>query len=77
MILGVFVYVPNKPFGSKSDNIEVSDFLNRPGNAPEKQALLRLIGTLVNRRSDLDPMFALTTTTIRTRPSPFDVNGVA
>ena len=56
----VFVlHVPTEPSGGKSDNIELSDSRNRPGNAPEKQALLRLIGTLVNGRSDVDPLVAL------------------
>ena len=44
----VFVqHVPNAPSGGQPSNIELEDFLGRPGNAPEHQALVRLVGTLV------------------------------
>jgi hypothetical protein len=44
----VFVqHVPNVPSGGQPSNIELGDFLSRGGNAPEHQALVRLIGTLV------------------------------
>jgi hypothetical protein len=44
----VFVqHVPNVPSGGQPTNIELADFLGRGGNAPEHQALVRLIGTLV------------------------------
>ena len=44
----VFVqHVPNVPSGGQTTNIELADFLGRGGNAPEHQALVRLIGTLV------------------------------
>jgi hypothetical protein len=44
----VFVqHVPNVPSGGKPANIELADFLGRGGNAPEQQALVRLIGSLV------------------------------
>ena len=43
----VFVqHVPNAPSGGRPANIELADFLSRGGNAPEHQALVRLIGTL-------------------------------
>ena len=60
----VFVrHVPNAPSGGQPTNIELADFLSRPGNAPEHQALVRLIGTLVatdllepgRPRADNDP----------------------
>jgi hypothetical protein len=44
----VFVqHVPNVPSGGQPTNIELGEFLSRGGNAPEHQALVRLIGTLV------------------------------
>jgi hypothetical protein len=44
----VFVqHVPNVPSGGQPSNIELADFLGRGGNAPEHQALVRLIGTLI------------------------------
>lgn len=52
----VFVqHVPNVPSGGKPSNIELGDFLSRGGNAPEHQALMRLIGQLVEEASDADP----------------------
>ena len=45
----VFVqHVPNAPSGGQPANIELVDFLGRGGNAPEHQALVRLIGTLLD-----------------------------
>jgi len=41
------IHQPNAPSGGKLSRIELSDFLGQ-GNAPEQQALLRLIGTLVD-----------------------------
>jgi hypothetical protein len=41
------IHQPNAPSGGKLSHIELSDFL-RQGNTPEQQALLRLIGTLVD-----------------------------
>ena len=38
---------PNLPSGGQVANIEIGAFLIAAGNGPEKQALLRLIGTLV------------------------------
>jgi hypothetical protein len=35
------------PFGGQVANIEIGAFLIAAGNGPEKQELLRLIGTLV------------------------------
>ena len=47
----VFVeHEPNLPSGGKSSRIELSAFLQRP-QGPEHQALLRLIGTLVDEDS--------------------------
>lgn len=51
----VFVlHVPNVPSGGHPDNIELADFLARGGNAPEHQALTRLIGTLVQGVRDAE-----------------------
>ena len=45
----VFVqHLPNAPSGGQSSNIELAEFLSREGNAPERQALVRLIGTLLD-----------------------------
>jgi hypothetical protein len=44
----VFVrHEPNFSSGGQSADIEIGDFLSAAGNGPEKQQLLRLIGTLV------------------------------
>ena len=44
----VFVrHEPNLPSGGQVVDIEIGAFLNAAGNGPEKQELLRLIGTLV------------------------------
>jgi hypothetical protein len=44
----VFVsHLPNLASGGKETTIELGDFLSRPGNPPEKQALVRLIGSLI------------------------------
>jgi hypothetical protein len=40
------IYQPNAPLGGRLSHIELGEFL-RTGNGPEQQALLRLIGTLV------------------------------
>ena len=40
---------PNLPSGGKASAIEVGDFLSH-GHGPEQQALLRLIGSLVEAR---------------------------
>ena len=40
------IHQPNAPSGGRLSDIELDDFLRR-GNGPEQQALLRLIGTLV------------------------------
>ena len=46
----VFVrHVPNVPSGGQPANIDLGDFLSRGGNAPEQQALVRLIGTLIEK----------------------------
>ena len=51
----VFVqHVPNAASGGQPANIELSDFLGRGGNAPEHQALVRLIGTLVEETATQD-----------------------
>jgi hypothetical protein len=41
------IHQPNAPSGGKLSHIELTDFL-RTGNGPEQQALLRLIGALVD-----------------------------
>jgi hypothetical protein len=49
----VFVrHEPNPSSGGKTSDIEIGTFLSRGGQGPEKQELLRLIGTLVNGRED-------------------------
>ena len=45
---GVFIrHEPNRASGGKISNIEIGTFLSQPAQGPEKQELLRLIGTLV------------------------------
>jgi hypothetical protein len=52
----VFVqHVPNAPSGGQPANIELADFLGRGRNAPEHQALVRLIGTLVEQTMPTGP----------------------
>ena len=52
----VFVqHVPNVPSGGQPSNIELADFLGRGGNAPEHQALVRLIGTLIGETMPAGP----------------------
>lgn len=41
------VYQPNAPTGGKLSHIELGEFL-RTGEGPEQQAVLRLIGRLVD-----------------------------
>jgi hypothetical protein len=41
------IHQPNAPSGGRLSHIELGEFL-RAGNGPEQQALLRLIGTLVD-----------------------------
>jgi hypothetical protein len=44
----VFVqHEPNRPSGGQRTQIEIGQFLSRGGQGPEHEALLRLIGTLV------------------------------
>ena len=44
----VFVrHEPNLPSGGRTTDIGIGEFLARGGHGPEQQALLRLIGTLV------------------------------
>ena len=51
----VFVrHEPNLPSGGQVADIEIGAFLIAAGNGPEKQELLRLIGTLV-RGSNVRP----------------------
>jgi hypothetical protein len=42
------IHEPNGPSGGKNSHIELGAFLNGAPNGPEHQALLRLIGTLVD-----------------------------
>ena len=52
----VFIkHVPNAASGGQESTIELAEFLSRPGNSPEKQALVRLIGSLVSRELDDTP----------------------
>jgi hypothetical protein len=44
---------PNLPSGGQIADIEIGTFLSRGGQGPEKQELLRLIGTLVEQPSNL------------------------
>jgi len=49
----VFVqHEANVPSGGRVTNIDLGAFLSRVGRNPEHQALLRLIGTLVEGRSE-------------------------
>jgi len=49
----VFVeHEPNQSSGGRTLHIEISDFLARDARGPEHQALLRLIGTLVEDDAD-------------------------
>jgi hypothetical protein len=46
---GYVLHKANEPSGGANTHIEIGAFLNRtPIGAPEHQALLRLIGTLVD-----------------------------
>jgi hypothetical protein len=46
--IGVFIrHEPNLASGGKKTDVEIGAFLGQPGQGPEKQELLRLIGTLV------------------------------
>ena len=42
----------NKPSGGPMTDIEIGDFLTSGGHGPQHAELLRLIGTLVEARSD-------------------------
>jgi len=42
------IHQPNAPSGGRLSHIELGEFL-RDGKGPEQQALLRLIGTLVEK----------------------------
>jgi hypothetical protein len=42
----------NEPSGGQVTEIEIGDFLTSGGHGPEHAELLRLIGTLVETRSD-------------------------
>ncbi len=51
----VFIqHVGNPASGGHVSHVELRAFLSREGNAPEKQALLRLIGTLAEGLSDAE-----------------------
>lgn len=41
------IHEPNGPSGGRLSHIELGAFLSSGANGPERQALLRLIGTLV------------------------------
>jgi hypothetical protein len=42
------IHQPNSPSGGRLSHIELGEFLRRNAGGPEHQALLRLIGTLVD-----------------------------
>jgi hypothetical protein len=49
----VFVrHEPNAPSGGRPSDIEIGAFLSRGQRNPEHQALLRLIGTLIEGRPE-------------------------
>ncbi len=47
-------HVPNAPSGGQVSHIEIGTFLVHGAPGPEHQALLRLIGTLVEEQSHAD-----------------------
>ncbi len=50
----VFIrHEPNAPSGGQTSSIEIAAFLAGGANGPEHQALLRLIGTLVEGDPDI------------------------
>jgi hypothetical protein len=52
----VFItHEPNIPSGGRASTTELRDFLARGAHGPEHQALLRLIGTLVENEGDKAP----------------------
>ncbi|MEF2074697.1 hypothetical protein [Consotaella aegiceratis] len=48
---GYVLHQANLPSGGAKSRIEIGDFLSRGPSGPEHQALLHLIGTLVQGRS--------------------------
>jgi len=49
----VFIeHEPNQSSGGRASHIEISDFLAHDAGGPEHQALLRLIGTLVEENAN-------------------------
>jgi hypothetical protein len=44
----------NVPSGGKVTDIDIGDFLNRGGQGAEKQALMRLIGSLITQADESD-----------------------
>ena len=54
----VFIeHEPNASSGGRTTNIEIGDFLSHGGHGPEHQALLRLIGSLVDEPTRFAPLF--------------------
>lgn len=50
----VFIeHKPNTSSGGQTSHMEIGDFLAHAGHGPEHQALLRLIGTLVEKTTSL------------------------
>jgi hypothetical protein len=45
-------HIPNVPSGGKATDIEIGAFLSERSHAPQHTELLRLIGTLVEKRSN-------------------------
>jgi hypothetical protein len=48
------IHQPNAPSGGRVSHIELATFLSSKASGPEHQALLRLIGTLVEVSPDAD-----------------------
>ena len=47
----VVKHIPNKPSGGQTSLTEIGTFLANGAHAPERRALLRLIGTLLDERT--------------------------
>lgn len=53
--LAFVIHQPNGPSGGRLSHIELGEFLHRDRDNPERRALLRLIGTLVEIPPFADP----------------------
>jgi hypothetical protein len=45
---------PNQPSGGRPSHIDIGEFLSRGARNPEHQALLHLIGTLIEASNEAD-----------------------